>query len=107
VRGRQYEAAAREVLAHEPGELRLRGHVERGRRLVEEPKRPLDGDEARDGEAPPLAGRQIGGRQLRYAGEPDCFEGGRTVFAAAQEARPEGKILGNRERRLERVRWPR
>jgi len=46
VRGRQYEAAAREVIAHEPGELRLRGCVERGRRLVEQPERPLAGSRA-------------------------------------------------------------
>ena len=46
--------------------------VERRGRLVEQPDRPLDGEQPGDRQPPPLAGREVGGRQVgqRRRGRP-------------------------------------
>ena len=79
VRGGEDHAAAGEMAAHQPGEHRLRRRVERGGRLVEQPERPLDRDQPRDRQPPPLPGGEIGGGQVGDAAEPDGVErrGGR------------------------------
>ncbi len=68
---RQDEAAAGAMGAHQVGQDRLRGGVERGGRLVEQPDRSGDRDHAREREPPALAGREIAGRQMRQPVEAD------------------------------------
>ena len=72
--GGHNEPAARQVLSHEAGKVGLGRNVERGGRLIEQPDRSLDGDQPGDREAAPLAGRQIGGRELCNAIEADRRE---------------------------------
>ena len=78
--------------------------VERRGRLVEQPDRPLHGHQARDREPPPLPGRQIGGRQVgqRHPG-PTAASAAISALGAAEIARPEAEVFGDRQRRLQRV----
>ena len=90
--------------AHDLGEPDLGVGVERGGRLVEQPQRALDGDQARQREPPPLPRREIGGRQAGERGEFDRLEGrASSALGSAEEAGPEGEIFANGERRLEGV----
>ena len=102
--GGEDETALGEVPRHEGGERRLGSGVERGRRFIEQPERPFDGDQARDREPPPLAGGQIGGRQMGDGAKADGRERRfRSRFAAAQKLRPKGQILAHRQRRFQGV----
>ena len=67
-------AAAGEMVAHQAGEQRLPGGVERRGRLVQQPDRPPHRQQAGDRQPPPLAGRQIRRRQMRGMAEPDRGE---------------------------------
>ena len=69
--GRDDQAAAGEMLTHQPARRVLRRRVERRGRLVEQPDRALHGDQPGERQPPPLAGRQIGRRQFRQRRETD------------------------------------
>ena len=72
-----------------PASVRLGVAVERRGRLVEQPDRPRHGDQARDRQPPPLAGRQVGrpaGRRGRR-GRPRPAPA-RPARVAAEIARP-------------------
>ena len=60
--GGQDQPAAGEMRAHELGQHRLRRGVERGGRLVEQPDRPLDRDQAGEREAAALPGGEVAAR---------------------------------------------
>ena len=81
--------------SHQLGEARLRGRVERRGRLVEQPDRPLDRDQPRDRQPPPLPGRQIGRRQVGQRREIDRLQRGRDgARRRRRESRP--RIAGSR-----------
>ncbi len=74
MRRRQDEAASGQMRPHQIAEALLRRGVERARRLVEQPDRPLDREQPRDRQPPALAGRQIGGGQIGERVEADRRE---------------------------------
>ena len=80
-------SAAGEVLPHQPGERVLGLAVERRGWLVEQPQRPFDGQEAGDGEPPPLSGRQVCGRQVGQRRQPDR---GQSALNRARRRRDSG-----------------
>ena len=97
-------AAGGEMAAHQLGQPRLRRRVERRGRLVEQPDRPLDRDQPRDRQPPPLPGRQIGRRQVGERGELDRRQRGRRRRRRPPEILgPELQVFGDRQRRLQRV----
>ena len=94
----------REVVAHQAGEQILPGRIERRGRLVEQPDRPPHREQPGDREPPPLAGGQIGRRQMRGVAEADCSEGLLAIFGvAAEKIPPERQVLQHAQRRLQRV----
>jgi len=64
MRRRHDETPARKVLAHQVREAVLAGRIERGGWLIQQPKGARHCDQAGQGEAPPLPGRKVGGRQV-------------------------------------------
>ena len=56
------------ALSHQPAEDLLRGRVERGGRLVQEPERAVGDQQPRQRHPAPLAGGEIGDRQARPRG---------------------------------------
>ena len=104
VRRRHDQPAAGEVLPHQPGERAWRLAVERRGRLVEQPERPLDGQQA--GDATAAAAARPTGRRRAGRPEPQARRGQsavRTGSRAAEIARPESQVFGDRQRRLQRV----
>ena len=85
---------------HQPGERLLRGGVERGGRLVEEPEGAARDEQAGERQPPALAGREIGDGRSRRVREPDRLErlAGRRGRVAEKVA-GEGEVLGRRQRR--------
>lgn len=98
------DTAAAEVVPHQLAEALLAGRIERRGGLVKQPYRARRGDQAGDGEPPPLPGRQISGRQFGQAIEADGFE--RRCCrrsTTAQKCIPEFEVLPDRKGRLERI----
>ena len=92
---------------HQAGEHALRGDVEGGRRLVEEPERAAADEEAGEGHAPPLPGREVGHGQPQRVGEAELGQGlARREGGVAQEVAGEGQVLLRRERALQPVPVP-
>ena len=90
--------------AHQIGQAVLRRHIERRGRLVEQPDRPRHREQPRDRQPPPLPGRQIGRRQIGQRREVDRLQRGvDRQLDAAEKARPELQVFGDRQRRLQRV----
>ena len=101
MRCRDHHAAAGQMAAHQIEQHRLRGGIERRGRLVEQPERPLHGDEPRDREPALLPGREIGRRQAGQRVESDRAQRlERRLSAAAEPRGPEGEIFLDRERRV-------
>ncbi len=65
------QAAAGDVLPHEFAQALLCCGIERAGRLVKQPDRTLDGEDAGDREPAPLPGGKIGGRQVGKGIEPN------------------------------------
>ena len=105
VGGRHHQAAGGEMRGDQLEQPALRGDVERGGRLVEQPQRPVDDEQAGQRQPPPLAGRQILRRQLGELAERHPVERvvARQAAAAAERGDPEIEVLGHRQRRLQRV----
>src|SRR5262252_3275402 len=104
VGGGEDKPAAGEMGAHELGEHRLRRRVEGRGRFIKQPDRPLDRDQPRKREAPPLSGGEIARGQLGKPVEADGGEGDVPLSrAAAEETGPEIEVLPYRERRLQCV----
>ena len=85
---------------------RLRGGVERRRRLVEQPQRPMGDEEAGERDAPLLPGRERARGKVDHMGEADPGERRAAGFArriAAERARPEGEVLAGGQRPFQRV----
>ena len=85
VGGGDDDAAAVEMRLHDRGEGGLRGGVERGRRLVEEPERPVGDEEAGERDAPLLPGRERARREIDHMGEADPRE--RRALASREDRR--------------------
>ena len=95
VRRGKDQAAAGKVLPHQVRRASPARRVERRGRLVQQPERPLDGEQPRDRQPPPLPGREIGRRQVGHAVEPDRRQRRRrTVPSGAEIGGPEPQILG-------------
>ena len=79
--------------------------VEAGVRLVEQPQLGATGDDARQGGAPPLAGRQRPHPNVgEPPGEPEPLEGGIDLIGRGTDGRaPEPDVLGHREIGVETV----
>src|SRR5215469_2734871 len=104
VGGGDDEPAAGEMGAHELGEHCLRRRVEGRGRFIKQPDRPLDHDQPRKREAPPLSGGEIDRGQLGKPVEAHGGEGDVPLSrAAAEETRPEIEVFPYRERRLQCV----
>src|SRR5580704_1545934 len=104
MRRRDDEAALGKMRAHQLGEAGARGGVERRGRLGEEPERPARDEEARERDAPPLPGREIGARHVEHMREIEAQERlARRKPLAAEEALPEGEVLGDEKLRLHPV----
>src|SRR5262245_2766299 len=89
---------------HQGAERLLRGRVEGGGRLVEEPDRPRRDQEPSEADAPPLPGRQVGDRNLRQSADAERFQ--RRIWLKPREPQHrlgESKVLRGRERGLEAV----
>ena len=100
MRCRQKQAAAGEMRAHEIGQRALRRGIEGGRGFIEQPDRPWDGDEARERKAATLPGREVERRQAGEFRKADGRERGIDFdlwACVAEEFRPEGEVLANRE----------
>jgi aconitate hydratase len=115
VGGGDDDAAAGEVGAHQFGEALLARGVERGGRLVEQPDRSRGGEQAGDGKAAALAGREVGGRETGEGVEADARQGGVHAGSAASSGQcggriataekriPEGEVFSDREGGLQAV----
>ena len=104
--GGEDETAGGQVLAHNDGELALRGGVERGRRFVEQPDRPRRDQEPGERDAALLAGGQRPRREIGDMGEAEPIERRdprRAGGIAAERVGPEGEIFAGGERALQRV----
>ena len=96
-----------QVRPHDGRKRGLSGGVERGRRLVEQPKRALGHKQASKRHAPPLSGREQPRREIdhmaqaqrRKRGELRCPRG-----IAAQHRGREGEVLAGGQRGLNPVR---
>ena len=85
----------------------LRGGVERGRRLVEEPERAIGDEEAGKRDAPLLPGRERAHRKVDHMGEAEARERRAARLArrfAAKRACPEGEVLVRGQRAFQRIR---
>ena len=85
---RQDQAAAGEVRPHQLAEPFLGRGVERAGRLVEQPDRALDSEQARDREPAALPGGKIGGGQVGERVEPDRSQRLGDVGGACAEESP-------------------
>ena len=68
------DAAAGHEPSHDPGESGLRRDVEGGRRLVEQPHRPMGDEQPGERDAPLLPGRERAGGKIDDMGEADLRE---------------------------------
>jgi hypothetical protein len=104
VRCGQDDATAGEVRLHDFAEPHLRRGVERRGRLVKEPDRALDREQAGDRKTSPLASRKIGGRQVGQRIEPDR---GKLLLRVGsrrpEKGRPESQVFGDGQRGLQRI----
>ena len=64
--GGDEDSAALEMRPHNVGKRGLSAGVERGRRLVEQPKRALSDKQASERHAPPLSGREQPRREIDH-----------------------------------------
>jgi len=67
MRGRQHQAAAGEVRIDNTGQHLLPGLVEGGGGLVQQPDRAPGQQQPQQAGAPPLAGREVAGRDVAQA----------------------------------------
>ena len=93
----QDEAAVGEMRPHELGQALLRDGIQRAQRLIEQPDRARDDEEAGDREAAALPRREIGGGEVGERFEPDprqrlADSGG----SGAEKVGPELQILAYR-----------
>ena len=93
----QDDAAAGEMRPHELGQALLRDGIERAQRLIEQPDRARDGEEAGDREAAALPGREIGGGEVGERFEPDLRQRLADIGGSgAEKVGPELQILAYR-----------
>ncbi len=89
--------------SHDRGEGGLGGGVERGRRLIEEPERPLSDKEPGERDAPLLPGRERARGKVDHMGEADPRErraGSPRARAPPQARRPRRRGSRSRSARL-------
>ena len=96
-------AAAGPVFRDHGGHQAGRLPVERDRRLVEKPERRRRRGEARQGEAPPLAGGEEARRHLGQRLQAEPGEGVAGGPRGSLDPGPEIQVLRRRERRFHRV----
>ena len=105
--GGDEDPAAFEMRPHDGGKRGLSGGVERGRRLVEQPKRALGDKQAGKRHAPPLSGREQPRRKIDHMGQAKRRKRGelrRAGGIAAQHGGGEGEVLAGGQRGLHSVR---
>ena len=84
----------------------MRGGVEGGGRLVEQPQRPMGHEKPCERDAPLLPGRERARGKIDHMREADPGErrtAGLAARIAAERARPEGEVLARGQRPFQRV----
>ena len=103
-RGRDHAAARHDGVSRMPAQGLLRGGVEGGGRLVEEPERPMGHEQPGQRHPAALAGREIGHRQARGMGEAHRVERlARGERRVSEEVAGEGEVFFRRQRRFEGI----
>ena len=99
MRGGKEHAAAGQMRPHQLGQPCLRRNIECGGRLIEQPEPARNREQPRDRETPPLARREIGGREIGKFVEPD---GGKRALKGsgrpAQKLGPEFQVFADGQR---------
>jgi hypothetical protein len=106
MRRRHDHAAGGAVLGHDFGQPRLRGPVERRRRLVEQPQRPARREQPAQADAAALSCRQVSGRQIGDMREAETRQrrvGADSLGVRAEHRAPEIDVLGRRQGILQRL----
>ena len=110
MRGRNDDAPGPKVLLHQGQEFLVRPCVEPGGRLVEQPDRPVAGEQPRDRRAAFLPCREIAERQMAETAKADLVERrarGRSR-GSPRKRRPEFQIFRYRSAQVFiAFRWPR
>ena len=100
------DAAAAQVRLHDGRERGLGGGVERGRRLVEQPKRTVGDEKTGERHAPPLSGREQAGGEIDHMRQADPRQRGPLRLArgsAAEHRCGEGEVLACGQRAFDAV----
>jgi hypothetical protein len=98
------QAPAREMKLHQICEADLTFIVKSGSRLVEQPERPVHGDEPRERQPPPLTGREIRGSQVGDFTQANALKRMlRRVLRRTEIGAPKSQVFFDRQGRLQGI----